>query len=65
MINYKMIQTSPVPCVGARGVILGYEIRGLRSGDGTRSSGNQDLLDTGIAPSRGFLPPASCSSLVL
>jgi hypothetical protein len=56
MIDHQTMSTMSIKCVCARGIIQGYEIRGLRGGDGTTPSTNQALLDTGIVSSRGFLP---------
>jgi hypothetical protein len=56
MIDHQTMSTIPIQRASARGIIQGYEIRALRGGDGTKPSANQDLLDTGIAPSHGFLP---------
>ena len=56
MIEYQTTPTILKQPVGARGIIHGYAIRSLRIGDGTKPSSNQDLLDTGVIPSRGFLP---------
>jgi len=55
MIEHHSMSTMSMHLGNARGIVHGYEIRGLRGGDGTRPSTNQDLLDTGIVPSQGFL----------
>jgi hypothetical protein len=55
MINHQTMSTILIRPASARGIVRGYEIRALRGGDGTIPSTNQDVLDMGIVPSRGFL----------
>lgn len=56
MINHQTMLTMTILHTRARGIVQGYEIRALRGGDSSRPSSNQDVLDTGIVSTRGFLP---------
>jgi hypothetical protein len=56
MIHNQAMLTVRIPRAGTCGIIEGHEIRALRGGDGTNPSTNQDLFDTGIVPSHGYLP---------